>query len=143
MGELRAIESLDLLISHLDLTNGFHSNSKIFQPAILGVRQMGQAAVPKLAIALQQNQRVGVRMAAAYCLTDIGGLSALNALRKAQKTEGNQCVSRFITLSLSTFSYKSKGQLVFDNKAPQANVEARRNWLMAFECVDTQTAISN
>jgi hypothetical protein len=71
LGELNATEALDLLISHLDLTNGLHSASKVFQPAILGVRQMGPAAIPKLAVALLQSPKASVRMAAAYCLTDI------------------------------------------------------------------------
>ena len=136
LGELKATEALDLLISHLDLTNGFQSFSKVFQPAILGVRQMGSAAVPKLAVALLQSPKAGVRMAAAYCLTDIGGVSAMNALRRAQEGESNQCVARFITISLSTFSYKSKGRIAFDNEAPQANANARRQWLTAFDCVE-------
>ncbi|MGH9967131.1 MAG: HEAT repeat domain-containing protein [Pyrinomonadaceae bacterium] len=136
LGELKATESLDLLISHLDLTNGLHSSSKVFQPAILGVRQMGPAAIPKLAVALLQSPKAGVRMAAAYCLTDIGGVSAMNALRHAQDGEANKCVSRFISISLSTFSYKSNGRSSFDNEAPQANIDARRNWLTAFECVE-------
>jgi hypothetical protein len=33
LGELKATEALDLLISHLDLTNGLHSASKVFQLA--------------------------------------------------------------------------------------------------------------
>lgn len=135
LGEMNATEALDLLISHLDLTNGLHSASKVFQPAILGVRQMGPAAIPKLAVALQ-SPKARVRMAAAYCLTHIGGVSAMNALSHAQAGETNQCVARFISISLNTFSYKSKGRIAFDNKAPQANVDARRNWLMAFECVE-------
>jgi len=139
LGELKATEALDLLISHLDLTNGLHSSSKVFQPAILGVRQMGLAAVPKLAVALLQSPKAGVRMAAAYCLTDIGGVSAMNALRRAQNSEGNQCVARFIRISLSTFSYKLKGQIAFGNEAPQANEDARRNWLTAFDCGDWVT----
>lgn len=136
LGELNATEALDLLISHLDLTNGLHSASKVFQPAILGVRQMGAAAIPKLTVALLQSPIARVRMAAAYCLTDIGGVSAMNALSHAQTSEANQCVARFISISLSTFSYKSKGRISFDNRAPQANIDARRNWLMAFECVE-------
>jgi hypothetical protein len=136
LGELKAVEALDLLISHLDMTNGFHSASMVFQPAILGVRQMGPAAIPKLAVALRQNPKAAVRLAAAYCLTDIGGVSAMNALRQAQNNEANPCVARFINISLSTFSYKSKGRISFDKEAPQANVDARRNWLTALECTE-------
>lgn len=137
LGELNATEALDLLISHLDMTNGFHSASMVFQPAVLGVRQMGEAAIPKLAVALRESARPGVRKAAAYCLTEIGGTSALDVLKQARAGESNGCVARYIDTSLSTFSYKSKsGRFLFDNDAPQADVEARRKWLTAFECVD-------
>jgi hypothetical protein len=136
LGELNAIEALDLLISHLDKTNGFHSFSMVFQPAILGVRQMGQAAVPKLALALKKNPTASVRMAVAYCLTCIGGKLALTALTEAQAGETNQCVANFIKVSLNTFTYRSKSGLSFDNQAPQADLNARRDWQMAFECVE-------
>lgn len=137
LGELHAVEALDLLISHLDMTNGLHSASQVFQPAILGVRQMGPAAIPKLTVALLQSHKTSIRMAAAYCLTDIGGTSAMKALRKAQEVETDKCVTRFMHISLSTFSYKNKaGHVSFDNDAPQANAAARRTWLAAFECVE-------
>ena len=135
LGELKAVDALDLLISHLDLTNGFHSSSMVFQPAILGIIQMGKAATPKLAIALQ-NPKARIRMAAVYCLTDIGGESARSALLQAQEHENNTCVARFIRVSLSTFAYKSKSGILFDNEAPQANTDARQSWLMAYHCVE-------
>jgi len=136
LGELRAVEALDLLISHLDLTNGFHSSSMAFQPAILGVRQMGQAAIPKLAVALQKHAKPSIRLAAAYCLTDIGGVAAMNSLKRAKERESNSCVANFIQVSLKTFSYKTKSGISFDNRAPQANSDGRRSWLMAFQCVE-------
>lgn len=46
----------------------------------------------------------------------------MNALRHAQSAEANHCIARFTSISLSTFSYKSKGRISFDNDAPQANV---------------------
>jgi hypothetical protein len=137
LGELRATEALDLLISHLDVTHEFHSASMVFQPAILGVRQMGEAAIPKLAVALRESPKTNIRMAAVYCLTSIGGAAAMDVLKQAQNGQTNKCVSRFIDISLSTFSYKSKsGYILFDNDAPQAGPSARRNWLTAFECVE-------
>lgn len=136
LGELNAVEALDLLISHLDLTNGFHSSSMVFQPAILGVTQMGKAAIPKLTLALKQNPRAPIRMAAAYCLTNIGGVSAMNALTQAQEGESSSCVANFIRISLNTFTYKSKSGISFDTQAPQANADAGHRWLRAFECVE-------
>lgn len=136
LGELKAIEALDLLIEHLDATNGFHSASMVFQPAMIGVRTMGKAAVPKLALALKQNPKPSIRMAAAYCLADIGGDAAMDALAEALEHESNRCVSNFIRVSLNTFRYKSKNGIAFDTKAPQADEEARRKWLLAFQCVE-------
>lgn len=136
LGELRAIEALDLLISHLDETNGFHSASMVFQPAIIGVCEMGKEAIPKLTLALKKNSKPKIRMAAAYCLTEIGGEKPMHALLQAQKNESSQCVANFIKVSLNTFRYKTKNGFAFDNEAPQANAEARRNWLISFECVE-------
>lgn len=136
LGELKALESIDLLISHLDLTDGYHSSSMAHQPAILGLRQMGPAAIPKLTIALRQGPNRNTRMAAAYCLTSIGGPSAMKALKDAKASESDKCVARFIDVSLNTFSYKRSGQFLFDNAAPQADINARRNWLIAFECIE-------
>lgn len=136
LGEFNAIEALDLLISHLDMTNGFHSTSMVFQPAVVGVHQMGQAAIPKLALALQHNPKARIRIAAAYCLTSIGGESAMNALKQVEQKETNACVANFVRISLNTFTYKSKHRISFDSAAPQANTQARQTWLMAFECVE-------
>jgi len=136
LGELKATEALDLLISHLDMTNGFHSASMDFQPAILGLRQMGPAAVSKLIVVLQQSPKASIRMAATYCLTSIGGEAAMRGLRQALGGESNACVANFITVSLNTFTHKSKSGVSFDNEAPQANTAARQSWLMAFQCVE-------
>jgi len=37
---------------------------------------------------------------------------------------------------LNTFTYKRKNEIVFDTKAPKADVAARWKVLMARECVD-------
>jgi len=136
LGELKATEALDLLISHLDLNNGFHSASGAFQPATLGVRQMGEVAVPKLAVALRQSPKPSIRMAAADCLTAIGGVAAMNVLKEAQRGESSSCVANFIKASLDTFSYQRKSGIAFDTRARQADVEARLKVLMARECVE-------
>ena len=136
LGELKATEALDLLISHLAMTNGFHNASMVFQPAILGVRQYGPVAIPKLEGALRQSPNRDIRMAAAYCLTVIGGPSAADVLKNAESLETNECVAQFMRISLRTFLYKSgTGRLLFDNNAPQADRENRRRWLTAFECL--------
>jgi len=137
LGELRATQALDLLVSHLDLSNGFHSASMIFQPAILGICRFGSVAIPKLSVALLQSPNRNIRIAAAYCLTEIGGSAAADVLRQALGSETNKCVTRFMAISIDTFSYKSKsGRILFDVHAPRATTNARRRWLNAFQCVD-------
>lgn len=93
LGDLHATEALDLLISHLHFNNGFHSASQVFQPAIRGVTKIGSAAIPKLSVALRENPNSRLRLAAAYCLTSIGGPSALETLREVEQTESNPCVA--------------------------------------------------
>lgn len=137
LGELKATEALDLLISHLHLDNGYHSASQVHQPAITGILKMGPVAVPKLAAALHQNSNPRLRLAAAYCLTSIGGLSAMDALRNVLASETDKCVSRFIDVSLNTFVHKSKsGHIVFSTTAPEADIQRRTQWLAAFQCTD-------
>src|SRR6185369_4616813 len=74
LGDLKAVECLDLLIEHLDLNDGFFSASMVHQPAILGIEKMGTLAVPKLRVALEQHPRREIRLATALCLADIGGI---------------------------------------------------------------------
>jgi hypothetical protein len=137
LGEMKATEALDLLISHLNLSNGFHSASMVHQPALGGVIAMGVLAVPKLGTALRENPNRDIRQAAVLCLTEIGGKAAMHELRQAQETETDSCVARFIHISLRTFSYKSKSGLpLFNTKTPFADINARRDWLRAFECVE-------
>ena len=138
LGDLKATEALDLLISHLHLHNGYHSASQVFQPAIRGVTKIGSAAIPKLSVALQENPNSRLRLAAAYCLASIGGPSAMRILREVEESESNACVLQFIRISLDTFMYKTKsGRIRFDNEAPQADSKKRMQWLLAFQCVDS------
>lgn len=99
LGELKAIESLDLLISHLDLNDGEFSASMSHQPAVRGVERMGILAIPKLGFALQHNKNRNIRLAAALCLADIGGEEAKTAMKSALKSETDKCVRRFIEFS--------------------------------------------
>jgi hypothetical protein len=137
LGELKASEALDLLVSRLDLNNGYHSSSQVYQPAIPGIVKMGAIAVPKLATALQTSSNPNLRLAAAYCLTSIGGSSAMKALSDVRGSEPNKCVSQFIDISLETFVHKSRsGRLLFNTNAPHADARKRTRWLAAFECTD-------
>src|SRR5437870_3688031 len=98
LGQLKATEALDLLISHLDLSDGLFSASMVHRPAIHGVEAMGSLAVPKLVVALKENPNRNIRLAAALCLADIAGAQADAALLAALKSEKDECVRRFIEL---------------------------------------------
>ena len=122
LGKLKAVESLDLLIEHLDLTDGSFSASMSHQPAILGVESMGPVAVPKLRNALEHHASREIRLAAALCLANIGESEALTALKDALTTETDPCVKRFISLSL-----------VDPNSAGDVG-ELLRQRILAFRC---------
>jgi HEAT repeat protein len=100
LGQLKAVEAVDLLIAHLDLSDGLFSASMVHEPVVPAIVKMGQVAVPKLSLALKTNPKKKIRLAAAYCLGDIGGSEALDAMKSALGSETEECVRRFITLTL-------------------------------------------
>lgn len=55
LGELKAVETLDLLIAHLDLSDGLFRASMAHAPVLSAVTNMGEAAVPQLAVVLKTN----------------------------------------------------------------------------------------
>jgi hypothetical protein len=101
LAELKAVEALDFLIEHSDLSDGHFSASMSHQPAIAGIKAMGNAAVPKLVAALKLNPRREIRLNAVLCLNEIGGQEATEALKQAFPNESDQCVKRFIELLLA------------------------------------------
>lgn len=133
LGELKAVEALDLLIDHLDLNDGLFSASMVHQPVVPAVENMGEVAVPKLGFALKHHPNKQIRLAAALCLADIDGPEALHELNSALALETDQCVRRFITIALPTTPDASKSK-----ECPVApNVFLQR--LMAFRCNCTAT----
>ena len=99
LGELKAVEALDLLIDHMDLNDGEFSASMSHQPAVLGLETMGNIALPRLKTALLQNSKRNIRLAAALCFFDIDGPDAKDTLKQALRSESDPCVRRFIELS--------------------------------------------
>ena len=83
LGHLKAVEALDPLIAHLDLNDGLFSASMYHEPVVLAMEEMGKVAVPKLAVSLKHNPDKEIRLAAAFCLSTIGGSEALDALNSA------------------------------------------------------------
>jgi hypothetical protein len=135
LGQLKAIESLDLLISHLDLNDGFFDASMTHQPAIVGVVAMGQPAVPKLDYALQHNANRDIRMAAVFCLGAIGGRDGKNAIRRALSSESDPCVRRLLSSSLDLYAKELRASNRSATAADfSAELTARKERLIAFSC---------
>ncbi len=121
LGQLKASEALDLLISHLTLTNGAFSMSRLHQPALRGVIKMGPVAIPKLSAVLRDNQDQKMRYFAIYCITRIGGESAIAALKAASESESDECAKRLIRASLKSFDEKG-------------NIQNQLEWHSSFTC---------
>jgi hypothetical protein len=121
LGDLKAAEALDLLISHLDLTNGLSGPTMAGQPAILGVIKMGSLAIPKLSISLRESPERKTRYYAVYCISLIGGPSAIYALKHDLRLESDPCVKQFIQVSI-------------DNSDSKGHIRDRVKWYSAFIC---------
>jgi len=124
LGDLKARQALDLLISHITMSDGEWSITMVHQPALDGIIRMGKLAIPKLRTKLTDPDS-HVRQAAVYCLAWIGGPSVRRAFQRALPHEADPCVKRFIEVSLDTIDTKS-GELKPD----------RSRWLSAFLCGD-------
>jgi hypothetical protein len=99
LGDLKATQSLDLLLSHIKMTDGEFSMTMAHQPALEGIIRMGPVAIPKLK-RLLQDQDWETRHYAVYCLAEIGGTAARRALQQAQAMESNPCVKKFMLVSI-------------------------------------------
>jgi len=122
LGDLKATQALDLLISHLAMNDGNYSESMAHQPALWGVIRIGSSAVPKLEAVLAHSPDPAMRWSAIYCLSFIGGRSALLALRRGARVEPDQCLSRFIDVSIRSLNNR------------QYKLKDTGRWSLAFSC---------
>jgi len=99
LGDLKAVQSVDLLLSHMKMTTGEFSMTMSQQPALEGIIRMGPLAIPKLKLLLR-NDDSQTRYYTVYCLFEIGGSSARRLLQQALPKEPDRCVKRVITVSL-------------------------------------------
>ncbi len=134
LGDLKATEALDPLIDHLDLNDGLFSASMVHQPVVLGVKAMGVLAVPKLHRALEHNPNRNIRLAAAFCMVEIGGSDAVNALKQSLGTESDPCVSRFFRIASEISDSESKSKTRPHQSETDKRIGLRRQLLMAFKC---------
>jgi HEAT repeat protein len=121
LGELKASEALDLLISHMRMNDGEWSVSMVHQPALGGIIEMGPIAIPKLRAVLGSPDPAS-RHYAVYCVAQIGGPSALQALKQALPSESDKCVKRFIQASIKSLDNEKK------------KLQDNGEWLPAFLC---------
>ena len=99
LGDLKATQSLDLLLSHITMTDGEWSSTMRHQPALAGIVGMGSLAIPKLKRLLRKGDSQ-TRYYVVYCLYQIGGGAARRILQQALPKESDRCVRRFIVVSL-------------------------------------------
>jgi hypothetical protein len=108
LGGLKATESLDLLLSHIKMTDGEWSTTMTHQPALAGIVLIGSAAVGELKNLLR-NEDWQTRHYAVFCLANIGGFSARRAIQTAAPLESHPCVKRLMLLSIKTIDVKHGG----------------------------------
>lgn len=125
LANLQATEAVDLLIAHLDLTDGLTATLG-HHPAIGAVIRIGHPAIPKLEEVLSKNPQPYMRRFAVFCIASIGGTRAKNALAKALPGETDHCVKSFISASLE----------MFDNKRYPNQIPPERNgsWYSMVYC---------
>jgi len=124
---LKATEALDLLIANIDFTDGWSASiSEHHFPALAAILRIGQPAIPKLQIALNNDSKPHRRKFAAFGIAYIGGAQAKTALKGAMSGENDPCVKNFLKVSLQAF----------DNKAKPNHIRSELNskWLAAFYC---------
>ena len=126
LAELKAVEALDLLTSHLTLNDGTSSFGIPHRPAASAVIEIGSPAIPKLYSLIQESSDRKTRLYAVYCLGLIGGPSARAALTRANRRETDTCVKAFIQMTLHAFN---------NARAPnKVTSRDRTEWLLAFSC---------
>lgn len=124
-GELKATEALDLLIANLTRHDGsgFPFNH---YPALGGVIDMGEIALPKLQTALRDNPDRFTRRLTVFCIALIGGQSAHEILARALQEERDSCVTSCIRASITAFNNKRRPHHIPD--------EQRTTWYTTFLC---------
>ncbi len=110
--ELKATESIDLLIKCIYAGNGY-GGSLGYQPAFSALVQIGAPAIPKLAVALSNRDDEYMRSQVAICLGSIGGSNAERVLARALKKESSADVVRYIKRGLAMIRGDSTSDLLF------------------------------
>jgi hypothetical protein len=122
LGQVKAVEAIDLLLSHLDLNDGTFSSTMAQQPALKGIIGMGNPALPKLSRLLMNDKDSNRRHYAVYCISSIGGYRALKMLKAAAPFESDPCVKQFLGVSIQNLSNR------------RHTIADRVSWFSSFLC---------
>ena len=125
LGQVKAVEAVDLLLSHLDLNDGTFSSTMAQQPALKGIIGMGSLALPKLSRLLIDKDS-NRRHYAVYCISSIGGYRAVKILKAAVPSESDRCVKQFILVSIQNLN--NRRHVIAD----------RISWFSSFLCRQSQ-----
>jgi len=125
LGEIRAVEAVDVLVSHLDLHSPVFSTTMSQQPALQAVIRIGPGALGRLEAVLKNDSNRDMRRYAVYCIARIGGQGAISLLEPISQSEQDPCVRRFISISLESLK-NNKGHL-----GPNTS-----KWFGAFMCTE-------
>lgn len=99
-GELRATETVDLLIAFIYCSDGLSDETSHHRPAEDALIELGADAVPKLSEALLNNKKRAIRKRVALCLGNIGGADAKRALEAALRSEADRDVRHYIEIAI-------------------------------------------
>ena len=99
LGDLRAVEAINVLVRHLDYTNGVAGLALSHVPAVQALIKIGKPAVPAVGMALSDS-RASIRANAARALGGIGGEETVAILEQASKTEKDKTVRFYIEKGL-------------------------------------------
>jgi len=95
---------------------------------------MGELAVPKLDLAIRNNANLDLRLAAAFCLTDIGGPQAMESLQWAADSGSDGCVRRFAKIALQVSKLERESNAKGSKPELEAELNLRSQLLDAFRC---------
>ena len=91
LSELKAVETLDVLVNHLDLRGSLSSLSLTIRPMVNFVVKFGEVAIPYLETGLN-DERIVIREEASTALGLIGGERARGMLQNALNKESDKNV---------------------------------------------------
>ena len=122
LGAMKAPESIDFLVSRLDVSSRRFSTTMSQQPALHAVIEIGPTAIASLSEVIQKSADRNMRLYAIYCLSRIGGILALQELNKALPTQTDECVSNFVKVSIHSLKNKNH------------SLTNTTEWFSAFTC---------